>query len=323
MHFALYGQSSGGIAVWTETHTGVAVTSGFFQIELGTTTPLEDSLFDAPLFLGIRIDGEAEMSPRMRIGSVPFARISGGLLACGSGQTNCNGICADLQTDVENCGSCGLSCGVGETCVLGSCGTCTPQTFYRDDDIDGWGRCNDSIQSCTPMGAYTTTQCGDCNDADDGVNPGATEICNDAIDNNCNGLIDCSDFGCPGGGGGGNLVFCASAGSCIDIDNDIQHCSACDLACPGDSQCADVTCQGGSCALDGSPYQGSPCSDQNACTSGDTCSSGFCIGSPITCDDGNSCTVDSCSPASGCSFTPVADGTPCAGGVCNAGQCTP
>jgi len=31
---------------------------------------------------------------------------------------------------------------------------------------------------------------GDCNDYDDSVNPIAGEICDDGIDNNCDGVID-------------------------------------------------------------------------------------------------------------------------------------
>ncbi len=47
---------------------------------------------------------------------------------------------------------------------------------------------------------------------------------------------------------------------------------------------------------------GAPCSDANACTAGDVCSTtGQCVsGAPLNCDDNNTCTVDSCDPARGC-----------------------
>lgn len=42
---------------------------------------------------------------------------------------------------------------------------------------------------------------GDCDDGDPGVNPGVSEICGDARDNNCNGQ---RDEGCGFGDGGGD-----------------------------------------------------------------------------------------------------------------------
>jgi len=320
VHFALYDQASGGVALWTETHAGVAVTAGFFQVELGSAQALADVLFDAPLFLGVTIDAEVEMTPRMRIGSVPFARASGALLACASGETNCNGACADLQSDVDHCGTCGSSCGLGEVCLLGTCDSCTPQTLYRDDDGDGWGQCDDAVQTCSAAGAYTASQCGDCDDAQSDINPDAAEACGDGVDNNCNGFTDCADLGCPGGGSA-SLTYCN--GSCVDTESDIDHCSTCGAACAGGSQCADPVCIGGSCGLDGGSFQGNACDDQNACTASDTCDTGSCTGTPIDCDDGEQCTVDSCDSLTGCNFEPVADGTPCTGGTCNSGVCTP
>ena len=257
MVFALYREASGGTALWQESRSGVTVTAGFFQLELGLVEPLADALFVPPLYLGMTISGESEMTPRMRINSVPFARQAGGLLACPVGETNCNGLCADLQTDVLNCGRCGTSCDEGEFCVAGQCSNCELQTFYLDNDEDGWGQCSDSIQSCAPSGAYRATQCGDCDDSNPDVNPGAPEICDDGIDNSCNGRVDCADGSCPGGGGGG-LVFCD--GFCRNLATDIDHCGTCGSSCDDGNECTVDLCIAGSCSSDPGPANGLACS---------------------------------------------------------------
>lgn len=40
---------------------------------------------------------------------------------CGPGLTFCSGGCANLDTDPNNCGGCGATCGAGELCVTQSC----------------------------------------------------------------------------------------------------------------------------------------------------------------------------------------------------------
>src|SRR5436190_76166 len=48
-----------------------------------------------------------------------------------------------------------------------------------------------------------------------------------------------------------------------------------------------------------------PCSDGNACTTGDHCdTAGACIsGPPTVCNDSRECTSDACVPGRGCVFT--------------------
>ncbi len=48
---------------------------------------------------------------------------------CPPGQTSCNGVCKDLQSDVNNCGACGNMCPGGDSCLSGVCtppGACAP-----------------------------------------------------------------------------------------------------------------------------------------------------------------------------------------------------
>ncbi len=64
-------------------------------------------------------------------------------------------------------------------------------TYYFDGDGDGYGKTNSPITSTdpTPPAGYAKLD-GDCNDGNASVHPGATEICGDGIDNNCNGQVD-------------------------------------------------------------------------------------------------------------------------------------
>jgi hypothetical protein len=315
LQFALYDQAEEGAALWQETHVDVAVVAGFFRVELGTLVTLSNSLFDAPLFLGVTIAGESEMTPRMRIGSVPFARISEAL-ACSVGETNCGGMCADLDNSLEHCGQCNLACASSNICVEGSC--VAQQTWYRDNDGDGYGQCDDSVLASEANAPYTALVCGDCDDDDPAVNPGAVEVCDDGIDNNCSGLVDCADDSCPGGGDS-SLTFCD--GSCQDLSSDLSHCGACNVDCGGpDSQCALFFCTDGQCGVD---FQtGNVCDDGDACTHNESCDgAGNCVGTPIDCDDGDACTIDQCDSLIGCQYTPAQDGTVCPGGFCNSGIC--
>ncbi len=76
MEFKLYTVSAGGVAVWTETRTGgnqVTVTDGLFSIMLGEVSSLASVDFNQPLWLGVNIANDGEMTPRKPLGSVPSA----------------------------------------------------------------------------------------------------------------------------------------------------------------------------------------------------------------------------------------------------------
>lgn len=235
IEFALYIATSGGSAVWQEAHPAVPVRAGFFQVELGLIESLPDSVFDGPLFLGIAIDGDPELTPRSALASVPFARRAGGLLACAVGETNCGGLCAALDSDANNCGRCGISCASGETCVSGVCSTCTTITWYRDADDDGYGQCNDSIVACSAPDGYGAQTCGDCNDLNASVHPDANEIC-DGIDNDCDGTVDEDEAVNSCNDGNSCSIDACGAGVCSWIPE------------PDGTSCEIGTCQSGMCA---------------------------------------------------------------------------
>lgn len=76
LDFALFGGLSGGTALWSETHLGVAVTDGVYSVDLGATTPIDAAILAAgPVFLEIRVDGET-LVPRQQLLAVPYARVA-------------------------------------------------------------------------------------------------------------------------------------------------------------------------------------------------------------------------------------------------------
>lgn len=81
--FRIYNTSTGGSPLWQEAHTSgggqpVAVHDGLFSVLLGSTTAIPLSLFTSnlTLYLGIEVGTDGEMSPRLQLGSSPFAALA-------------------------------------------------------------------------------------------------------------------------------------------------------------------------------------------------------------------------------------------------------
>ncbi len=70
-------------------------------------------------------------------------------------------------------------------------------TYYRDSDGDGYGDPASPREDCSaaaPPGYVVDAS--DCDDTDRKVNPAATEICTDGIDNDCDGSTDAEQSSC-------------------------------------------------------------------------------------------------------------------------------
>jgi hypothetical protein len=99
-------------------------------------------------------------------------------LACGGSD------CDDLNPNVYPGGFEECSNGIDDDCN-GKADASDPSCFCADADGDG----------------SEDRGCGgsDCDDADPAINPFAQEVCDDGVDNDCDGLLDGGDADCAGG----------------------------------------------------------------------------------------------------------------------------
>lgn len=75
--FGIYDVSSGGSALWSELHNTVSVRNGYFNVELGASTPFDSGPtpvnFENTYYLEVQVSPDGPMSPRQKINSVPSA----------------------------------------------------------------------------------------------------------------------------------------------------------------------------------------------------------------------------------------------------------
>lgn len=180
--------------------------------------------------------------------------------------TLCSGSCVDVNTNAQNCSTCGRVCANvanGQPgCTGGACGI---------------GACNANFQDCNMLasdGCEVNTQtdrnhCGSCTNA---CNlPNAVPACTGGA---------CTIASCNAGFGDCNNI--ASDGCEANINTDSMHCGSACVACTGGR-----TCQAGTCACPpGTTLCGMTCvnvsTDANNCKvcgrscQGGACSSGVC-----------------------------------------------
>lgn len=173
----------------------------------------------------------------------------------------------------------------------------------KDNNCDGKTDCVDpncDTHLCAGGGTCASLVC---------VQPMET-VCNDNADNDNDGLPDCQDPDCAVG------VACDDSNACTTG----ERCVA-DAGC---EKTADVTCNMspgqcfvvvGVCAADAGTCSYAPmagnCNDNQLCTTGDTCSSGTCTGTPVQCGAPPTCrAAGTCQNSNGmCTFPALAVGT--------------
>lgn len=139
---------------------------------------------------------------------------------CGGLQTNCNGECVKLQSDVNHCGMCGMPCGQGQLCVMGQCrANCAPPLLP----------CNGGTSCVDPR--FDPDNCNGCGQACPPT-PGATRLC---IMGMCGRSI--CDFGF------GDCNVSPSDGCEANFANDPMACGGCGNVCNLGQSCVSGMCQ--------------------------------------------------------------------------------
>ncbi len=76
----------------------------------------------------------------------------------------------------------------------GDGGEGTSSTWYFDGDGDGFGLTSSAVTGSKPSDSTSwVTMGGDCNDASASINPDATEIAGNTVDEDCDGILDNED----------------------------------------------------------------------------------------------------------------------------------
>jgi len=270
--------------------------------------------------------------------------------------TNCINTCIDSDNDDFSAAGGGMCCGLTNASACPAAPDCNdippagapqnpgaPENTAAlcndtiDNDCDGLTNCADPDCAALPLctaaicadadsddysatgggmccGPTNVTAClpaADCGDTNAAQNPGAPEntaaLCNDTIDNDCDGLINCADPDCAA------LPLCAAA-ICADADNDDYSatgggmcCGTTDTsACPAAADCNDLLatqnpgvpeiCDGLDNDCDGTADEGCDVDNDNYCA----CSQIFTYGSDLRAVCSGTNTTDAASIANTC-----------------------
>ena len=151
------------------------------------------------------------------VGTLALTACSDDAPACLEGEADCNGVCYDLDTNIDNCGACGTVCNAGQTCESGAC-----------------------VDIC-PAGELFCD--GACVDPNTDVNYcGATDCAGGATGEQCAANYECVGGGCECNDP--DYTEC-SPGVCVNLDTDLGNCGQCGTVCEtaNGASCIDGICR--------------------------------------------------------------------------------
>jgi glucosylceramidase len=168
---------------------------------------------------------------------------------CGSSsQMQCNGACIDVQSDSQNCGTCGYTCDTGQMCQAGAC-VCA-QGFFSCSGMCVASNTDHCGSTCMACSSGQVCDNGQCSSA--GCGSGSM-MCTDGA---CSSNTDSGHCGtsctvCPVGATCSNgACGCSVAGqqncngTCVDTASSTGNCGSCGNACPFGDSCVSGTCMG-------------------------------------------------------------------------------
>jgi hypothetical protein len=174
------------------------------------------------------------------------------VVSCGTGFTNCSGVCRDLATDNNNCGACARVCPTGQVCTGSVCTTV----------------CSSGLTNCSGVCRSLATDNANCG----------------ACGNVCASGLTCVSGACTLVCGSGQT---ACSGVCRNLQTDNTNCGVCGRVCATGQVCTNgvcsVTCATGQTNCSGvcrnlSSDNANCGACGRACSTGQACVSGVCVG---------------------------------------------
>ncbi len=240
--FKLYDDAVTSTSLWMETQD-VGIIDGIFDVYLGETTPIPDSVFDrTEVYLGIKVGSDEEMTPRQRLAATAWSYASACVFTVWYEDTDGDGYGVNASTTIA----------------------CHKPSGFAANNTD----CNDSSSSIHPDALeFCNGLDDDCSGViDDGTAGSECDDFNQCTSNGCdNGACFFTDL--PQGVGCNDSDACTTS----DVCDGSGGCAGTPIDCDDSNECTTDSCSGGGCTHTFVPND-VPCS-------GGTCQDGICVAS--------------------------------------------